>query len=419
MRPSDIKTSRQFNITKNTRYGIQNYDVCNDFPQRVDEIVSASGAGSACISTRARFIFGLGLPPEVGGIVVNDNNETLNDVVKKLVEDYAKFESFGIHANVNGNARVTAIYSTPVEHIRLGLKDSTSTIRYVAVHPDWGRRYQELIKFSQKDIQYIDLFNPTSEAVLAQAAKVGWAHYKGQLLYYSSAGALTYPCPSYVSQLKNMRTEEAIDTIACRNAASNFLPSRVIVDYNNTPESEEQREELENQIADFIGDDEACSVMVVSAKSKEEKFDSVDLSGENYDKAFEVTQSYVPDRIGRAFMQPPILRAVDVGSNFGADALTNAYNFYNAITESDRNIIEREVKRVLAVFKTPFNLDKIQLIPLSYRVGQTIAERVGEKASEKIIELATSAVIPLNQKRGLLGSVYGLNELEINNILAE
>jgi hypothetical protein len=62
-----------------------------------------------------------------------------------------------------------------------------------------------------------------------------------------------------------------------------------------------------------------------------------------------VTREKVKNDIERSFNQPPILRAEDVGGNFGADALRNAYDYYNSVTEVERLQVERVLFGVLTV----------------------------------------------------------------------
>jgi hypothetical protein len=72
-------------------------------------------------------------------------------------------------------------------------------------------------------------------------------------------------------------------------------------------------------------------------------------------------------------MQPPILRGVDVGAGFGADLMKNAYDFYNSIVESERKMIEQELKKVFTLMPVTFESYDIQ--PLQY-INQTANEKL-------------------------------------------
>jgi hypothetical protein len=61
----------------------------------------------------------------------------------------------------------------------------------------------------------------------------------------------------------------------------------------------------------------------------------------NYDKDYDKAEQSVKDKIGRAFKQPPILRAEDIGAGFGAELMQSSYKYYNSITNPYRVDVER------------------------------------------------------------------------------
>lgn len=421
MRTAEIKTERQFVVTRNRSYNIQNYDTHNDYPEKVADIVSASGTGKSCVHAWARFIYGQGFRPEIGNLVCNDEGQTLNDILKLCKDDYAKFGGCYVHMNWNANYKVTEYYHVPFEHVRFTLPDKeTKHWNEVAVHPDWTKRYEDIQKFSKDDIDYIKLFNPTPAAIDTQVERAnGWNHYKGQIFMFSVNGFKVYAEPLYSPQLKNMRTEEAIDIAVCRNATSNFMPGIAIVEINNTDESGEQLEETRHYFMEFQGEENVGNIAVLQCNSKEEIPEKLDLTGENYDKAFTVTQEYVPDRIRRIFNIPPCLVGEDVGNNWGADLIRNSYDYYNAVTEEDRQVMERIFKTLLAYWDRDIDLTQVQIVPLSYSVGETIVERIGEAAMKEVIEIVArpESEISDKRKRALLKHGYGLTDIEINELM--
>lgn len=421
MRVCDIKSESQYQVTANKALGIQNYDTENNFPEKIEDITTASGTASKCLDIRLKFLFGLGFPESVSNTIINPKGHTLNEFAKSYISDYNKYGGYAIHINYNANYIPVSFECIPFDHCRLTLPDEdTGRIQKIAVHPDWCKRFTSIKKFKKSDIDYIDLFNPNPEIIQYQVdCAGGWKRYKGQILWFSTAGNLIYPSPFYVSQLKNMRTEEALDTISLRNAGSGFRPSIVLVDINNTDQSEEQLNATKEYIDSSIGDENSNNVCLIQVDSKEEIPQKIDLQGENYDKAFTVTQAYVPDRIGKIFNQPPILRAEDVGNNFGANALKNAYSFYNAVTEQERNEFSNVVKRLVSI--SHFNIDQseIYLRPVTYSVGTSVIDRLSEQAVKDIIELISKpeAEISDSKKRAILEHCYGLEQKEINEML--
>jgi len=138
--------------------------------------------------------------------------------------------------------------------------------------------------------------------------------------------------------------------------------------------------------------------MYMSIDTEEEKPEFIPFSGENYDKEFTVTRESVQSNIGKAFNQPPILRAEDVGDNFGANAIKNAYGYYNSVTSNERLIIERAFAELFRNYKEATS-GNYELLPLSYEVRNTDLSTI----PPEVIATMTD-----NEKRALVG----LPELE-------
>ena len=77
------------------------------------------------------------------------------------------------------------------------------------------------------------------------------------------------------------------------------------------------------------------------------------------------------------------LRAEDVGANFGADLMRNAYDFYNSITETERDILSSIFKRVFKIWHdhTVNPEQEYEILAKVYRVNSTLAERLGANLS--------------------------------------
>ena len=214
-----------------------------------------------------------------------------------------------------------------------------------------------------------------------------------------------------------MRTEEGLANVTGRNVCSNFLMAGMIVEHYTREQNDQQLTALQQQILDFQGDDKAGNLLCVQVDNIEEKPDFVPFSGENYDKAFTATQAAVPDNIGRAFMQPPILRAKDVGANFGADLMKNAYNLYNSITSDERLVLEEAFTEIFKYWWEALGDVSFSIQSLSYNAGDTLLDRLGKENADKIVATAVDGTIPNEQKKAVFKLVYGLSEEEINELL--
>lgn len=417
MKASVLKRDKRFEIRADKSLNIQTFGDSNDYPQQVIEIVDASVTGKSCLGVYAKFISGRGFVDDVFyKMVVNSHGQTSDYILDQISKDFAQFGGFALHLNFNANFQITEIYHQPFEHVRFEKLSDNNEFDRVAVHPDWGKRFTSLRKWKKDDIEFIHLFQPDPEKIQEQVdAAGGWQNYKGQIFYYSSAGEKTYPLPIFDAVLTDMNSEEGVSNVNNRNVRNNFLAAGMLVDKVNSDDTDEQESATEKALIEFQGDEEACKIMYIQVESDEEVPEFIPFKGNNYDKEFTVTNKTVEEKIGKAFNQPPILRAENVGANFGADLMKNAYDYYNSVTENERLAIERVLSQIFKYWHDQTPAD-FSVIPLSYQVKMTLAERLGEKGMESLMKIIENASLTQENKRNLLKRLFDLNEDELNDL---
>lgn len=423
MKASILKRDKRFDLRNDRGLGVQSYGEYNDYPQQLIEIVNASGTGKSCVNTYAKFISGKGFEDkDFYKKIVNRFGHTNDYICDQISKDFAAFGGFAIHVNYNANYKICEIQHIPFEQARFKALDPDSGFfDKIALHNDWGKRFLNLRKWKKDDIQFIDFFNPDPEEIKLQIdAAGGWANYKGQILYYSNEGERVYPLPVFDAVLTDMNTEEGISNVSNRNARNNFLSAGMLINYSNTNTAAEEKTEdegqLESTIKGFQGDEKAGKIMYVELEDGDTKPEFVSFKGTNYDKEFNVTLASSQANIGKAFNQPPILRAENVGANFGADLMLNAYNYYNSVTENERLVIERAFT---TIFKNWFELtdNNYSVIPLSYDVEMSLADRLGEKQLTEFMKLLNDSAITPDLKRSIAKTLFGLSEDEANSLI--
>ena len=426
MKATVLKKSRSFTLSKDQQYNIQRWESSNDYPQQVLEIIAASGTGKACTDTYAKFIGGKGFAdPNFYGMVVNRDRQTADYVLGMVKVDYARLKGFALHVNYNAAYKVVEVQHVPFENVRFCLpKDDTTTVfTQVAVHPDWGRRNTKLRRWMSEGIDYIDLFDPSPEAIDAQVAKAGgWSKWKGQIYYFSGDGLKTYPTPIADVVLTDMNTEEGIANVSNRNARNNFFPAGMLIDYKTTggeesgDENERETSEIEEALMDVQGDTNAGKILYIQAESKEEAPEFKPMTAINYDKQFEVTATKAQKNIGRAYNQPPILRCEDVGASFGAELLKNAFNYYNAVTVDERLVMERVFGEIFTLWFEGNASPTYEIYALSYDVEMTLAERLDKDGVATVLEIA-NGTLPYKRKRKMLKILYQISDEELNSLV--
>ncbi len=418
MKVSVLKKGKRFESSLNKSDKVQTYGQQNDYPQDVMEVVAASVTGGSCVSRYADFLSGKGFANDDSyKILINGEGDTADHLLNYVAKDYATFGGFAIHVNYNANFLISSLHYQPFENVRFELPNESGEILQVAIHPDWGRRNQTIKRFKKDDIERIDIYNPNPEFIAERVEEAGgWSFYKGQIFYFSNKGTNVYPLPIFDNALTDMNTEEGISNILNRNARNNFLPAGMVVDINNTDQTTDQDDDTEKSIKDYQGDSEALKLIYIQVNSKEEIPVFVPFKSNNYDKEFTVSHETVKDSIGRAFNQPPILRAENVGAGFGADLMEQAYNYYNSVTENERLDLERTFVELFKHWRQTLELN-FEVQPLTYNVEQTLADKLGDKLNG-FIEMVSSE-IQTEQKRGIAKTLYGLTDEEINAIIPQ
>ena len=298
--------------------GIKSYDADNLYPQNVRNIVLNSKTGNGCLERYIDYIEGRGIASDpLAGFVVNLDGETLADLHAQVSADLGIGEGFAIHVNYDIDGGIVSLHHIPFENARIVEPDEEGYIRKVALHPDWSgklTRNGKQVKITKDTVDYLDVFNPDPEIVLAQIQEAGGPQfYKGQVLYYSRLGYLIYPYARFHAVLPDMSTDEGLSNIMNRNVRNNFLPAGAFVRLKSqgspysgdASEEQPQVEEADyaEDLAALQGDMEALKMLDISVESKDEMPEFINMQGNNYDKEFTVTAAEVKDCIYAAFGQ--------------------------------------------------------------------------------------------------------------------
>lgn len=426
MKIHKIKKEKRYTIRNDRPLGIQMWGYGNDYPQQVMDIIRGSCTGLSCISNYSKFIAGQGFKnKDIYEYVVNKKGNTADDVLKSISEDYANLGGFVIHLNFNMALQVVEMQHIPFETVRLGSVDDDGRFLQVAVHWDWARRYGAIRRWRKEDISYIDLYNPDPKYIRERIKLAGGiGNWNGMAIYISNQG-MSYPIPVCDAVLTDMSTEEGLSNVSYRNARNNFFPGAVIVNKRNdnkplTPVSPDidndsklnRPDDTEDDISETFkhlqGDENAGKMVVVDIDPGED-FKIEQFETKNFDKDFDITSEMVDSRIGRRFNQPPILRSKDVGGNFGADAMKNAYNYYNSVTVSERLLIERTFKQIFSIWHETVS-DDYSILPLSYTSDDTNSKKIGDSQSKDVIDIITNTDITDGKKESILINFYGIDE---------
>lgn len=343
--------------------GIKSYDADNLYPQNVRNIVLNSKTGNGCLERYTDYIEGRGIASEpLAGFVVNLDGETLADLHTQVSSDLATHDGFAIHVNYDINGRIVSLHHVPFENARIAEPDEEGNVRKVALHPDWtGRltRNGKPVKINADSVDYLDVFNPDPEVVLAQIQEAGGPQfYKGQIYYYSSQGFMLYPYSKFHAVLSDMSTDEGLSNIMNRNVRNNFLPAGAFVKlksqgapYSGDDAESKPRikdEDYAEDLAALQGDTEALKILDITVETKEEMPEFINMQGNNYDKEFTVTAAEIKDCIYAAFGQEGWLAIRNGKVGFSGSLIADVERDYAKRQIKTQKVLTRIYAKLLA-----------------------------------------------------------------------
>ena len=380
MRVKDLKkkSSNRVDVSYLRQFGIQGFGDDNLYPQTLRNIIAASSTGSECAERYANFIEGNGFKDiRFSEYVVNRKGDTVDDIHALVCPDVGDFDGMSLHVNYNIFGEICELNYVPFENCRLLEEDSNGYVAKIAVHPDWSgkkTRAGKPLQVKKENIDFIDVFNPRKEVVLAQIeAAGGIEYYKGQILWLSGGGKNVYPRSRADRVVTEMSTDEGLANVKFRNVRCNFLSAGIVITKKGQSIAGEDSSGLNDNdgFSDMLGklqgDTNSLKMLEVEISSDEEKPEFVDLSSKNYDKEFSVTDASVVERIYSAYGQEPwyCIRIGKVG--FSGDILEDAFEYYNSIVSKQQRLIERTFSRIFSYWYEVVNpSNDYSVEPLKY-----------------------------------------------------
>lgn len=380
------KASERLDVNYIRQFGIQSYGEDNLYPQTLRQLIKASSTGSECLERYADFIEGYGFRDvPFSEYVVNRKGDTMDDIHEAVCRDVAMYNGFALHVNYNVNGQIVELHHVPFENCRLVDEDSNGYVGKIALHPDWtGKKIRatQPLRVSKENIDYINVFNPRKEVVLAQIEHDGGIEvYKGQILWVSGSGKNVYPVGKADRVATELSTDEGLANVKYRNVRNNFFPAGIMITKKpsqfESGDKFEDDDDFQEVIKQMQGDTNASKILEVQIENDEEKPEFVEMNSKNYDKEFSVTESSVTERIYSAFGQEPwyCIRIGRIG--FSGDILRDAFDYYNSLVTKQQRMIERVFTRVFSYWYEAANASgDYSVKPLIYVNNATVSDNV-------------------------------------------
>jgi len=413
MKATVTDVSKRIDVKANKQEGFIKYDIDNLYPQRVVDIINASGTGTLCTSIFAKFIYGGGFKnEELARTVVNSKKKlTANKLLYKTGKSISKFNGVAIHVNYNANYQKSSLCYIPFKDVRFTTEDNKKHPNMIAIYDDWERIRKP--KMNEDDVDFIHFYNPDPNVIQEQVDEAGgWQHYKGQIFYWSVDG-LEYPLAPSDSVLEDIQTDSQTKIFKFRNITSNFMASHIIE--MNEFEDEETKEDFLSNLNGFQGADDASKFLLLEKEADEPSFNLTKVDIQDIDKLYQYTEQSVRDNIIRNYLIPPVLVLAVSGKLGASSEIQDATAYYNGVTEDERNSVSE-------IFEELFR-ESIWNVEDEFEIWEVEAKIVPAfdtpEGKAKIVSILESNLLTDKEKRKLLSIVYGLSIEETRELIPE
>ena len=350
----------------------------NRYPEYLLNLYRRSAKHHAIINSKKDYVVGQGWSVDAEGLdtmglarlqqFINEPNqyESLNDILEKVALDYELYNGFALEIVYNQlNDKIAAIYHADFARYR---SNDDGTKYYYS--EDWKKH--------NPVVEEIDAFN--------------WKEPSGkQLLYVKgySPDCKYYPLPTYLGSTGYIELDVEIANFHLNAVKNNFVGGTIVSFYNGEPTLEEQ-EEIERQIKDkFTGTDNANSIVLNFADSRDRGVEIQQLNGNDFDKRFDILNKTVQREIyaGHQVTDPALFGIKEDGIFTSRNQLVDSFElFQNTYVNNRQQFIERVFNELAALqgLSNRLFIQDTEPISIQFSENTVVSVMTQEEIREKI-----------------------------------
>lgn len=335
------------------------YGIDNIYPHRIISALNKSSTAKGCVKRLREFIFGNNGFGKGGEIIVNRNNETLNQVLFQFIRNnYVQLSGGGLHLNFNASGLISEIFFVSIEHMRKCT--NLKTAQYGLYDPKYCSRG------FVNDFLEIDIYGKNDP--VSRIREFGIDKYRGQLAFFNKDNDL-YPDSDFEPVIVSAEYEFQSALYSYANMANGFSGMTIIKKPVLAADSKAVQV-LEDKINNASGAVNAGSKIVLEVPIGDNGTIGTsnlveNISPPNVDSLSEKQDLKAQSNILKAAMMPGVLLGISETGMFNKESFNDAFDYKNADTEQDRELIETFFNSILdqSVFRT----SELKIEPLSMK----------------------------------------------------
>lgn len=304
----------------------------NNFPNYLWELYLKSSVLQGVVNGTADFISGNGIINNFYEGAINDDGDTLEDVIRKITFDYNIFGGFALEVIRNVKGDISSINWLDIRNVRVD-KDG--------IYAYYSNKWCE---YGEKPIQ-LELWDPNKKQ------KQFIVFYKGHI----TRGV--YPIPRYIGALGAIETSAEIGKYHLNNILNN-LSASCIVNFNNGEPSAAEKKIIEKKLNEkFAGSNNAGRMLISFNNNKDEAATIEGLPEDNSNDKFNTLSKSIREEIFIAHRAYPVLFGLpEDNRGFSRTEFLEAFELYNkTVVKPMQNDIERLFNKLFEREVVKFN----------------------------------------------------------------
>jgi hypothetical protein len=347
---------QKLNLDKITAYGED-----NNYPTRMERIISSSITAKSAQKMLARFIIGKGFrDPMLNDVIVGKDDYrrpvTAYKLLTQIANSISKFNGFYVRVQYDMNYNVAGLRHEPFKYCRFGMLDDKDYSGKVVIYNNWDKYRNN--KNDRSKFVIVDTFNPDKKVIASQVSRIektlsidnaqAFKKHLGQVYFNFVDDEYIYPVSPIDPVLWDADTESQIGKFKNGELRRGFFLKYIVhhTEFENQRDAEEFAEYMKN----MMGGDHEISVMILegtfdkaTGKLIENESIKIEKLEQNInDKLFETYETSTQNNIRKAFDAIPQVLIDYQDSQLGTtsgEALLQAAKFYNSQTLQKRDLV--------------------------------------------------------------------------------
>lgn len=402
--------------------GILDYGVDNAYPQRFINVVAGSGTALSCVNTYARFIKGKGFEDEIlNTVIVNNNGQTLADILSLVANDYAYFNKAYVHVSYNGLLKCNQLLFVPYEFVRFINETNLPTIPLTyAIYDDWT--YEKRGKLNKDLVQKVNFFDNRNEVLLKQIELSGGIeNFKGQLFCFTDGDVRRYTTATGDAVMMDMESDAQCSIFTWRMLKTGFI-QQTFYFHKGRFASDDERDEFHLNLNSTQGAENSNQIILVEMDDESQKPEITSIPVVLNDKLFDSTQTKTKQNIIKNYGIPLALMSEQTAGALGVSReFEEARVTYSLMTESDRNIISNCFEKLMENWHETLTPTTWAIVPIVGMAANNevaiMAEKLGVGALQGMVAILQDTTLTSAQKINTLIIVYGLSYENANSMV--